>query len=288
MGRSVVEQKEARVEVLQKLLMPGQSRDVLERGASDVGGAVVRATDAAGLRTPRSIVEAYAVEDRFPADAPVDVVRFPMVRLMQVDRPVPAEAPWPTYATGFLRCDDVVPVWMLHRTRLPRGSELWRLHPDGSTQVLAVFGGAGRGWRGAAAYLPPSPFVGPRARWRGGELTADVDDSGTSVELVLQGERLEGFTATGPGVSTRSVPIDECEAVFERVLTCSWQGVPCRVLGRGEHHARLLLTAPTPEDVARLGITETEPGIFEVVAPLEELTDHGGFSRELPRATSSA
>jgi len=45
--------------VLQKLLHPGMSQPIRERGSSQVGGSVVRAGDAKNLRTASTLCEAY-------------------------------------------------------------------------------------------------------------------------------------------------------------------------------------------------------------------------------------
>lgn len=60
--------------VLQKLLHPGMSAMIRERGYSQVSGSVVRAGDAKNLRTASALQEAYG----WPSGGSghVDVVRF--------------------------------------------------------------------------------------------------------------------------------------------------------------------------------------------------------------------
>lgn len=274
---------------LQKLLMPWQSRDVLTKSTLMVGGPVVRLGDAQGLATPAELLAAYGLgEDRFGA-APefVDVVRFLMVPLMELARSTSGEAPWPTYSTGFLRSEHLIPVWSLGHTRFPQGSEVWRIHADGSQEPVSVLLSSARGWDGATSYTPPSTFVGPLATWRGSEYAADfADPTGAVVELVAVGAQTpEGFTGVRPMISTRSVPAAECESVVERVVSATWRGAVCRVVRTDAQDARLLLVTDDPDAVARLGADEVEPGVFEVTAPLSELTDLGGVVRELQPPT---
>ena len=92
-GESVTE-----VSVLQKLLMPWQSRDVLRDGSSALGGVVVPAGDALALSTPQSLLTAYLLGgDRYgPQPEFVDVVRFKAVPLMRFERPsAVSDVPWP-------------------------------------------------------------------------------------------------------------------------------------------------------------------------------------------------
>ena len=277
------------MEILQKALLPWQARDVAERGSPTVGGAVVRAADAAGLRTPEAIVTALDWgADRLgrpPADLPaVDVVRFPVLPLMQLGLPPREVAPWPTYATGFLRSSEVVPVWFLERTRFPVGAEYWRIHADGRQEHLTTYGGAAGGWRGAPRWAPPTSLLGPRAQWQGREWAADLLPGSGQVELVAIGpDTPPGFTGVRPHVATRAVEASECTSVFERVLTAVWRGVRCRVADRDATQARLVLVSDDVDAVARLGAAEVEPAVFEVTAPLSELTDVAGTSTELPR-----
>ena len=281
--------------VLQKLLMPWQARDVLERGATMVGGPVVRAGDALALNTPEALLRAFRLgADRFGAlPKEVVVVRFEMVPLMQTDSPTKGrkpddpvpEVPWPSYPNGFLQAPPIVPVWLLHRTRWTRGAEVWRIDADTKQTPLTVYDGAARGWRGVGTYRPPSPLVGPRVRWRGQEYTADIlGSTADRFELIALGEQApgEGFTRTRPKVWVQTVDRGDCEQIFERVITCRWKDAEWRVVDRDAVKARLLLQDPTPQDVLRTGADEIEPGVYEATAPMDEVTDIGGFTKELP------
>ncbi|NTW42059.1 MAG: hypothetical protein HGA44_19640, partial [Cellulomonadaceae bacterium] len=163
---------------LQKLLMPWQSRDVLTNSASMVGGPVVQAADALALATPAELLAAYGLgEDRFGAEPEfVDVVRFDLVPLMELARSTSADAPWPTYSTGFLRSEHMIQVWSLGHTRFSPGAELWRIHADGSQEAVAVYLSAAQGWSGATSYTPPNTLVGPCATWQGADYAADFAD----------------------------------------------------------------------------------------------------------------
>lgn len=270
-------------DVLQKLLLPWQSHDALGNGSAQLGGAVVRASDAAILRTAGDLLAAYGIgADRVPEATHVDVLRFSLQPLMSLSRPPAEEAPWPTYPTGFLRAPGLVPVWHLARTRCPRGTELWRVGADGEQRLVSVFDGAARGWRGAPAYAPPRALVGPRATWRGEEYAAELlDEAPGEVELVHVGEQVpEGFGPVRPLVAARRVPRDECD-VFERVVTAVWRSLTCRVLDRDATSARILLEHPPADAAARPGVGEVEPGLFEATVALEELEALSGRESHL-------
>ena len=77
-----------------------------------------------------------------------------------------------------------MPVWLLQRTRVPVGTEFWRIKDTGEQRALSVFAGPAIGWRGAQGYFPPLHLVGPRATWRGADHPAAFQPDGTGLELV--------------------------------------------------------------------------------------------------------
>lgn len=266
------------VEVLQKLLLPWQADDVLHNGSAQLGGAVVRAGEAALLGGPTGMLAAYGIDaDRAPDATHVDVLRFALEPLMSLSRPPAVEAPWPTYPTGFLHAPALVPVWFLARTRCPRGTELWRIFDSGEQQLVSVFDGVARGWRGAQRYVPPSTLVGMRATWEGVEYAAELTGNPDGeVELAAVGERsLEGFETVRPLVSVRRVPLAECD-LFERHVTATWRSLECRLLDQGATTARILVEHPSSDRTDLPGLGEVEPGIFEATVPLAELASVTG------------
>lgn len=274
-------------EVLQKVLVPRLARAVGEHGYPYVGGPVTRLADVRALGTSGEVLAAYGLTDSadFGADpAFVDVLRFEVEPLMRLRAPGGEVRPWPTYATGFLAPGaGAVPVWVLERTRVPRGAELWRIHRSGEEEQLSRFDGVARGWRGAAGLMPITQLVGPRAAVDGREFVAEFTEaSGAQVELVWFGQDVPpGFEPVRPGVSTRVVASAACEQVHEVVLSATWRGVGARVLQPGADEALLLLDQPEAEQVEATGAREVEPGYFEVVAPKSELVDGGGVSNAL-------
>jgi hypothetical protein len=267
--------------VLQKLLTHGLGTAIVDDGHDHVGGVVVLASDAAALRTPDLLLRAYGFEG---GQEFVDVVRFELPPLASLTNPAAADAGRrPLYPTGFLRGDAVVPVWELSRTRYSFGAEYWRIRADGEQRVLSAYQGAARGWRGAKGWRPWTPLVGPRARWRGSELAADV--VGDSVLLGMRGETgPEGWEQVRPQTWVAAVPASECE-LFEVVLTATWQGVPVRVLSSGPAGARVLLLIDDADRAAALGADTVEPGVFEMtVSPADLAETHGVTSELAPSA----
>ena len=191
------------------------------------------------------------------------------------------ERSWPTYPTGFLRADAVVPVWELARTRYSYGAEYWRIRSDGEQKCLSAYQGAARGWRGAQGWRPWSPLVGPRARWRGAELVADVVGDGVLVSAAADAGP-EGWEQVRPGVWTAALPLQECE-IFEVVLTATWRDVPVRVLRSDGTASHLLVLSDDEEQALSVGANLVEPGVYEATAPTDELVDVQGVTNELER-----
>jgi hypothetical protein len=264
--------------VLQKLLTHGLGTAIVEDGYDQVGGIVVLAADAVALDTPDRLLSAYgfgATGQEF-----VDVVRFELPPLATLTNPVaPGSDRTALYPTGFLTGSAVVPVWELSRTRYSFGAEYWRIRADGEQRCLSAYQGAARGWRGAKGWHPWSPLVGPRARWRGVDLVADV--VGDSVLLSTRGaEGPEGWEQVRPETFTAAVPREEC-VLFETVLTATWQDVPVRVLASGGGKARVLLLTDDAVRAQALGASTVEPGVFEATVATADLIDTQGVTNEL-------
>ncbi len=276
------ESTEGQRPVLQKLLTHGLGTAIVDDGYDQVGGIVVLAADAAALDTPDRLLSAYGFDG---GQEYVDVVRFELPPLATLANPVaPGANRDALYPTGFLRADTVVPVWELSRTRYSFGAEYWRIRSDGEQRCLSAYQGAARGWRGAQGWRPWSPLVGPRARWRGAELAADV--VGDSVLLsVLAETGPEGWEQVRPGAWVAAVPAGECE-LFEVVITATWQGLPVRVLSSGPAGARVLLLVDDADRAEAVGATVIEPGVFEATVAADELTDTHGVTNELAPTTT--
>lgn len=273
--------------VLEKLLVPAVSRRIVEQGYDELAGAVYRPEDLLGL-TPVERVEVLALDGPdgpFGADPDhVDVVRFGTNPLMdlRVSTPMPGAParPWPTYDTGFLR--NGAPVWWVGMTRMPVSARFIRIDRDGTEREFSRYDGAAHGWRGAKGYFPPLHLVGPRVKIGDLDLPASYTEDQQSLEVVWVGDDPvpEGFVQTRPRVHARVLPLASCDEVFEVVLTATWRDAPVRILQRAGDEALLVLTAPSPESVDRLGATQLEPGLFQAMAPATELTDVRGIRLE--------
>lgn len=275
-------------EVLQKLLMPWLSQAVGDQGYPYLGGPVTRMADVRHLSTARDLVGAYglAASAAFVDDPDyVDVVRFEVEPLMRLRTPEMVQRPWPTYSMGFLNghVSGPVPVWVLERTRVPRGAEMWRIHRSGYQEMVTRFEGIARGWLSARGFTPMTQMVGPRAEFEGVEYVAEfTEPSGGEVELVHLGEDVPpGFEVVRPLVSARRVLAADCQEVHEVVLTAQWLGVDARILQPTAEDALLLLEQPEIDEIERTRAREVEPGYYEVIAPKEELTSGGGVSNAL-------
>lgn len=276
-------------DVLQKLLMPWLSQAVGDRGHPYVGGPVVRMVDVGHLQTARALVDAFDLRSSaaFVDDPPfVDVLRFEVEPMMNLDTPAMTTRPWPTYPMGFLTGPGagMTPVWVLERTRVPRGTEMWRIHADGRQEMVTRFDGMAHGWRGARGYTPPTHMVGPRATVDGVEYPAELLDPGPSeVQLVHLGEDLpRGFETARPRVAVRTVPIREVSELRAVQLSASWLDMTVRVLHPGADDALVAVEQPTVAQVERSRFDEVEPGYYEGLAPKAELSSTGGVGTEIP------
>ena len=248
--------------VLQKLLHRGLSEMILERGYDQVGGYVVEAAAAAELRTPAALCAAYGIAD--DETAWVDVVRFAMPACAVLEAPSGEERPWPAYPQGFLRPvgTAVVPVWVLSTTRYSPGAEVWRIHPDGSQELRASYGGAARGWSGAREWRPASRYHGTRALWHDTEYAADVEDDVVALTSFAEPDG-EGWSQRRPATWSREVGLDECE-VYELDFAASLQGIAVRVLEVIGGDVRLEIAGDDPEVAEQLGASMIDFGRFEL------------------------
>lgn len=264
--------------VLQKLLHPGMSHLIRERGYSQVGGSVVRAGDAANLRTASALREAYG----WPSDgsAHVDVVRFEVPLCANLAVPSQVERPWPSYPLGFLRPvgDDIVPVWNMSTTRYSPGAELWRISDSGEQEVLAVYRGAAHGWAALQGqppvkeWHPSSRFFGTRAVHEETEYAADVHDDQVDLTSYVEPASAD-WSLARQGVWTKTVPLAAC-TVYELDFTAALGDVPLRVLEEHNGVVRAQLLADDPEVAGQLSAVMVDYGVFEVSGiPGTDLSD---------------
>lgn len=269
--------------VLQKLLAAPISSAIVESGLDQVGGIVADASRALGLMTPAELLAAYGI-DAAPEFA--DVVRFSQPRMATFTRPSDAERPWPTFPLGFLRGDSLTPVWNMSRTRFSYGAEYWRVRFDGEQKCLSRYEGAARGWIGAKRWRPPSPMVGPLARWQGLEFFADVISESVLL-TAISNDGPAGFEQVRPRVWFATVPLSECE-VFERVFTATVANVPVRILRSAGGTAEVLLLSDDPADAERVGARLFEAGVYEVVIDASRLTNvHGVENQWVPEGRAA-
>jgi hypothetical protein len=269
-----------------KVLWPAQTAAILNDGLSSIGGPVVRATDLKST-DPATLISAWGWGDLAPYGTPprvVDVLWFPMHPLMRARTPTDVdESRVPSYAHGFLPTTEaVIPVFDLAHTRVPAGTELWRLRAETAPALKLLYDGPARGWRQGPSYFPPLHVVGPRARWQGHDLPAAFTEDTSALEIVWVGaDAPAGFEQTRPSVSRRLVDPGECDSVFEVELTAELQGVPVRILQRAGEQVLVLLTDFNRDDSARLGATEVEPGRYELTTRNNALTNVNGTINEL-------
>jgi len=163
-------------------------------------------------------------------------------------------------------------------------AEYWRIHRDGSQEMLSVYRGAALGWAGAREWRPPSPLVGPRARWQGGDFLADI--RGDLVALTAFQEPAAGeWVQRRPATWEKGVALSECE-VYEMMWTATWRDVPVRVLALASGSARVELRESSPELARSVGAAMVDQGVFEASGvPVGELAGLVMLANELVQPT---
>lgn len=274
--------------IFERPLAPWISQGMLDSGWYHLGGAVARAVDIAGVRLPAERIALWGLDyagSPFTRDADVlDVIRFRQHPLMSLRKPSEdgeRKRPWPTYPHDLLAGATIAPVWLLERTRVPAGSELWRIEHSGEQRLLASYDGPAMGWRGGHGYFPPVHFVGTRAKW--GDLDVPAELVGEDdVELVVVGrDAPQGFDEVRPDVWRCVVARADVDELFELVLTCTYRDVPCRILQHKDRQSRLLLLDDDPTTAQQLGAEEVDIGIFEITVDTSALQDVSGTTRSL-------
>ena len=217
--------------ILQKAITPQLSDAYFEHNFDRVFGFVMPWATTSWARTPADLIRAHALDfpgTPFSADMPyIDVLRFeatPNLLLEDatggpdretqkltggpfIDRP-------PFTGSGFVADPDhIIPVsWMPH-TRVPAGTEIYRLGADGSSTYLAYFHSAAWGWiyddhLQQQRELQPrllTKLVGGIARVGSNVYTADLIDDGANTILVRQDDEVangggaaDGWSETTP------------------------------------------------------------------------------------------
>lgn len=264
--------------VVQKPLTPRELHAYLGGGEPAVSGYCHHALDVAHVATPAVLVDALGLradEGLIAGDGSVRLLRWRTVGLNLYRTPygatdeegMAAVAGWVVEEPPFTgmglapNVDHLVREYKVDAVRLPHGSEIVELTTAGTELVRAVYDGDLGRWRPGepAAAAPASRY---RARWRGSDYRANPDPGhdGPAIRL-LRDEPAEGFEERAPGLHVRSVPAEECEAVFHVTRVCEWRGAPCLV--REEREGELLLEYTGGRlPVARaLGMERIERGV---------------------------
>jgi hypothetical protein len=151
---------------MQRTIAAAQVALYLERGYDRVCGFVHRASELSHLSKPIELYRAlgllYAGSPFQPDDAEVYVLRWPahLLGLYRIpfggqnDEAMQAMQGWmieraPFRGNGFAPSEssDVVAEFKIDSTRLPHGTQLWRLSSEGIETLVALFDADGTRWR---------------------------------------------------------------------------------------------------------------------------------------------
>lgn len=298
--------------ILQKAITPQQLAGYSRRGVDTVAGYVVDAADAA--RRAHGVTDLFALHglgfpgSPFRADAPfLDVLRFTAVELMHIEpaiggrtreearqRSGPFVDRAPFTGTGFANwAGPPAPLWFLDQSRLPPGSELWRVHADSREELVAVYLDVGHGWSGVSNGLVPVSVEGPSipslvagavATWQDISWPADILGDGRTVALASLGEPpMGGFVRTNRQWWRREVPLDDVGEFYDLWLTARWHEQPFRIMNRWEDDGRtmaeLFYLGRDADTAESMRLIKFDAGVYGAFAPVDELTDVQGAQR---------
>ncbi|MFT4470965.1 hypothetical protein ACMX2H_13750 [Arthrobacter sulfonylureivorans] len=280
--------------ILQKAVSPALSRNYLANSTDTVAGYVLRAADVAEARTPQQLFDAHGLgfsgSPWQRSSETIDVIRFqsPVGNYLHdavapefVDRA-------PFTGTGLTSWDGGrAPLFYLDEVRLPAGAEHWRIGRNGSEDLLAVYVDVARGWAVVADEarvepkpVPPSSVLGLRASWRGAEFVADMVDDGNTVVLSSPGEppaEVSGFEKTARGVWRAKVPLADVTDLYELNVSCTFNGLPFRVLDTAMDGSRrvfrLSYTGHNADFAEGLQLDKADAGVYRAIAAEEDVQD---------------
>jgi hypothetical protein len=274
------------MDIFQKIVTPGRLR-LWTQGDELLTGFVARRADTAWAQTPSEIRDAhgYATSDPSFAGSPfVDVLRFASADSLTfvAATGVGGEGfiePAPFTGTGFVPTErGIVPLWWVEPTRVPPGSELWRIHPDGREEFLSLYANVASGWQPGHGRALPSDVCGRFARWNGGAVLADVLENGRVV--LASYARTEDAKLTERGLWAWVVDATQIEQPYTLRLTARYKDLPFQVVRRWNDGdrvvARLVYLGRDATRAGQAGLERTDAGVYEVTAALEELTDVRG------------
>lgn len=280
-------------EILQIPVMPGREQSWVD-GDDLLCGYVVRAADVAWATTPAQVFDAHGLgfpgSPFSPQSTAVDVLRFPatpFTRLINATGGATDDGeslgegfvdPLPFTGTGFVATaeDHVVPLWWLEPTRVPAGSELWRIHADGREELITAYANVASGWQPAGSpKFTPSDLVGVFAEWNGNPVFADILPNGKAV--IASTTELEGLRLTERGVWGGVAEPAELESLHALRVTASWRGLPFQLIRRWKGDdgliGRLVYLGRDARAAEAAGLQKMDAGVYEVSAPISELVD---------------
>lgn len=280
-------------DTLQIAVLPGREQSWAD-GDDLLCGFVVRAADVAWATTPAQLFDAHGLG--FPGSpfsaqsTAIDVLRFPTTPFTQLVNATGGIAedgasmgegfvdPLPFTGTGFVATEEkhLVPLWWLEPTRVPSGAELWRIHADGSEELVSTYANVASGWQPSGPLkFAPSDLFGVFAQWRGTPVLADLLPNGKAVIASLT--EIDGLRLTDRGVWASVVEPSELESVHALRVAASWRGLQFQLVRRWESDdgtlGRLVYLGRDARVAEAAGLQKMGAGVYEATALLSELMD---------------
>ena len=287
--------------MMQKAVTPQLSGAYLGSGYDRVAGFVVRADSVAWATTPAELFEAHGLAfpgSPFSLDSPyIDVLRFegaPPLRfenatggIDQASRELtggPFIDRRPFQGTGWVLAHHPIPLYWLVHSRIPAGSELVRIHADGSSSVIARYVDVGHAWVSDVVDVTPSPnptisrHVGALAKWHETYLNADVLGDDVVVVSEVEPPADLGFSQTAAGRWRRVVPRAEVTELFELDVSARWNGLEMRVVDQwrgqdGEGFSRVSYTGHNADLAEGLRLQKVDAAVYEITVPTANLVE---------------
>jgi len=185
----------------------------------------------------------------------------------------------PFTGTGFApTAKGLVPLWWVEPTRVPPGSELWRMHSRGHEEFLSVYANVASGWQPGQGEALPSDVCGRFTRWEGMPVPADTLDDGRIV--LASYTPIDGAKLTERRLWARIIDANLVESPYTLKLTADVGEMPFQVVRRWNDGtrtvARLVYIGRDARRAEAAGLERMDVGVYETTVAVDQLKNLRG------------
>ena len=273
------------MDIFEKIVTPDRLR-LWTQGDDLLCGFVARAGDTGWAHTASDLLEAHGYPSS-DQDAPdgthVDVLRFRSAGITFISATGEGGEGFkglpPFTGTGFApTARGLVPLRWVEPTRVPPGSELWRVHSDGREEFLAVYANVASGWQPGHGDALPSDVCGRFALWDGVPTLADTLEDGRIV--LASYTPVDGAKLTERRLWARVIDADLVDQPYTLKLTADVGGLPFQVVRRWNDGtrtlARLVYVGRDAPRAEAAGLERMDMGVYETTVAVDQLENLQG------------